>query len=161
MNLHFRLNQMIKNFDDAMMCTVAADGTVHARPMAIGAQGANGQLWFVTSRSSLKAAELAKRPQTTVTMQSSSHFVSLTGRATLVEDPAALREVWEPRMFTWFEGGADDPDVALVSFTPDLGEYWKQGAVERLELEVERLRANADDHDFDPQAAQEHARVAL
>lgn len=82
--LHF--HDILVDFDTAMLVSRAADRSLHARPMAIADVTASGDLWFVTSSSSGKVDEIPDDATVAVTMQSSSKFLSLSGKASLHRD---------------------------------------------------------------------------
>jgi general stress protein 26 len=51
----------------------------------------------------------------------SHSYVSVSGEARAVSDPAKLRQLWTKTASEWFTGGVDDPDLALIevqTFTP-------------------------------------------
>jgi len=51
-------------------------------------------------------------------------YVSVSGRARLVRDPAKAKELWSPLLKAWFPGGLDDPRLALLRIGVDHAEYW-------------------------------------
>ena len=52
------LSQLLEGFDTAMLVTRAADGRLHARPMAVAALRADADAYFVASIDSPKVAEV-------------------------------------------------------------------------------------------------------
>ena len=50
--------------------------------------------------------------------------MSLSGRATLVQDRAAIDAHWSDILSTWFPKGKEDPDVALLRIEVSDAEYW-------------------------------------
>jgi general stress protein 26 len=55
---------------------------------------------------------------------SKQDYVSLSGRAQLVRDKAAIDAHWGEAMRTWFPKGKDDPDIALLKVDITMAEYW-------------------------------------
>ncbi len=53
-----------------------------------------------------------------------SDFVSITGRAEVSDDRATIKELWSPFMQAWWDG-PEDPDIRLVTVTPDDAELWE------------------------------------
>jgi general stress protein 26 len=51
-------------------------------------------------------------------------YVSVTGRATLVDDAARKRELWSAVVRPWFPGGAEDPELVLLKLQPEHAELW-------------------------------------
>jgi general stress protein 26 len=85
-----------------------------------------GTLWFFTDSRSRKAREIAAEPQTSVILQcdKSSAYLHLAGRSTLVIDRAKMRELFTPKLKTWFPNGLDDPYLTLMRFDADGGYFW-------------------------------------
>ena len=55
---------------------------------------------------------------------SKQEYVSLSGKARLVRDKAAISEHWQESMRTWFPKGTEDPDIALLRVEVTEAEYW-------------------------------------
>jgi general stress protein 26 len=122
-----RLREIIRAVDICMLTTVGDDGSLHSRPMSNNRDVEfDGNLWFFTYGSSLKADEVGKVPQVCASFaDNDSHcYVSLTGSATIVRDRAKLAELWKPVYKAWFPGGLDTPDIALLHVEAERGEYW-------------------------------------
>lgn len=51
-------------------------------------------------------------------------YVTITGRATVGNDRAKIKELWTPFAKAWWDS-ADDPDILLVRFVPDEAELWE------------------------------------
>jgi general stress protein 26 len=52
------------------------------------------------------------------------HYVSASGIAELVDDPAKAKELWHDAYKTWFPKGLDDPDLVLLKVKVEKAEYW-------------------------------------
>ncbi len=132
-----RLRKLIKNTRTAMLTTVAADGTLRSRPMATLKARFEGDLWFVTRASAPKADEIKDNQNVNLAYSSpdDERFVSVTGTASLVRDPAKLQEMWSGRLKEWFPHGKKDPDLALIRVRVQQAEFWdpKTGKMVRLQ----------------------------
>ena len=51
-------------------------------------------------------------------------WVSLTGLATVVNDPAKKKELWNSAVEAWFPQGPEDPSVVLLKVDGNSAEYW-------------------------------------
>ena len=51
-------------------------------------------------------------------------FVSVSGRITPVHDREKIKAMWSEGASVYFPGGPDDPNVILLKFEPEFGEYW-------------------------------------
>jgi general stress protein 26 len=138
-----QLEEVVGHFRNAMVVTRTPDGALRARPMAVAKAEPNGNLWFLTSASSGKVDELRDDDHLAVTMQSSTRFVSLTGRGRIERDPAKRRELWSDLFRAWFPKGPDDPDLAVIELVAEQGEYWDQHGVEGLRYLFEVAKAAA------------------
>ncbi|HZH04854.1 MAG TPA: pyridoxamine 5'-phosphate oxidase family protein [Myxococcaceae bacterium] len=120
------LAKMIKGMRIAMLSSVEADGTIHARPMATQDLEFNGTLWFFTQASSHKVEEVDRDPHVNVAFsdEGNARYVSMSGTAELVRDAAKIREYWSPILKAWFKGGPEDPDLALLKVSVQHAQYW-------------------------------------
>jgi general stress protein 26 len=84
----------------------------------------DGDLWFFAERTSRKVAHLTAHPQVNVTVGSGSTWVSLTGRARVVDDAPRKRELWNGGVGAWFPEGPDDDRIVLVEVEGSSAEYW-------------------------------------
>jgi general stress protein 26 len=75
-----RFEDLLQAFDHAMLVSVARDGTLHARPMAI-AESDGAVLRFATSNRSAKTAEVAMDPRVSVVMQGNGAYLAISGKA--------------------------------------------------------------------------------
>lgn len=121
-----KLNELIKDVKFCMLVTQNEQGEFHSRPMATQEVDENGVMWFFTGKSSHKVQEIGREHQVNVAYgDSSTHkYVSVSGTAELVKDPAKEKELWNPFYEAWFPGGLEDPDLALLKVQISQAEYW-------------------------------------
>ena len=88
-----RMRKSIKGARIAMFTTVASDGKLRSRPMANLKGGFDGDLWFLTRSSAPKAEEIRDNQHVNVAYSDceDDRYVSISGTATLVRDPAKAR----------------------------------------------------------------------
>ncbi len=150
--------EVLEHFDTAMLVTRAHDGELRARPMAIADRDESGDLWFVTSFDSPKAAEIRADDQVSVTMQSKARFLSISGRAEIVRDRAKIEALWRETWKVWFPNGKDDPAIALVRVVASEGEYWDQHGAKGLKYAFDAARGliqgRRPDRDLEPERGQ-------
>jgi len=122
-----KVKELLAKFPIAFMVTIA-DGNFTARPIGIVGDQAkfDGTLWFITDKRSRKVAAIEKGAMTTLLFQNDKEgaYLHLTGRAAVVEDRARLEELYTTLQRTWFPKGLDDPDITLVKFEVEEGNYW-------------------------------------
>jgi general stress protein 26 len=116
---------LIKTAKFAMLVT-DDDGHLRGRPMAASQEQFDGTLWFFTRASSHKVTEVRADSRVCVTYAASGSqdYVSMSGRARLVRDPAQIEKRWSEILKAWFPDGRNDPDVALLAVEVEQAEYW-------------------------------------
>ena len=119
-----KLHELLEEFGIAMLVTRTQEGQLHGRPMALAEVDADGTLWFLTDRHSAKVDELTHDGHVGVIMQSKTKFVSVSGRASLVDDRERVSRLWNVEWKVWFPGGKDDPNLVLLRVHGEAGEYW-------------------------------------
>ncbi|MBA3468711.1 MAG: pyridoxamine 5'-phosphate oxidase family protein [Herpetosiphonaceae bacterium] len=131
-----KIAKEIKGINFAMMTTVAKDGSLHSRPMAVQQQDFDGDLWFFTSKDSVKIDELEANNQVNIAFSApdDNRYVSVSGRARVVSDKAKIDELWNPALKAWFPDGKADPSVTLIHVDPDLAEYWDSANSKLVQL---------------------------
>jgi general stress protein 26 len=120
-----RLWSLIRDVEVAML-TTEDGGVLRSRPMAAAERDGDATLWLFTRASSHKVSELARdeRVNLSYAAPSSQTYVSVSGTATLVRDPAAVAARWRESLRVWFPKGREDPDIALLRVTIEQAEYW-------------------------------------
>ena len=119
------ITKLIEGARVAMVTTVAEDGKLVSRPLALLERVFDGDLWFFTEDPSPKTEQLRANDQVNVALQAGNDFVSLAGTATVSTDRTMIEGLWNRHAEAWFENGIDDPKVALLHFHADTAEYWK------------------------------------
>ncbi len=116
---------MMKSVRFAMLTTEDGDH-LRARPMAASQDRFDGTLWFFTHASAHKVEEVESEHRVCVTYADPKmqNYVSLSGRARLVQDRATIDRHWSDILVTWFPNGKDDPDTALLRVDVTQAEYW-------------------------------------
>lgn len=119
------LARIIESFRTAMLVTDSgADGLV-SRPMSPLGDEFDGTLWFATERDNTCVAQVKANPRVHVSFadEGRNDYVSVSGRATQVDDRAKVEELWNPALSAFFEG-EDDPKLTLIRVDVDTAEYW-------------------------------------
>jgi general stress protein 26 len=120
----------IKDFVDdikfCMFCTSVTDMPFRTRPMSTLQVDEEGNLWFFSAKSSDKNDEIKDNDtvQLIYSKNSDVHFLTITGKATIVQDQAKKDELWNPIVKAYFPQGKDDPNLSLVKIKPEAAHYW-------------------------------------
>jgi len=123
---HVKVGTLIKDIRVAQFTTVEEDGSLRGRPMVTQDVEFDGTLWFFTQVQSPKVRELRGQEHVNVSYSDleNDRFISLSGRASVVQDRAKIDELWRPVLKAWFPEGKDDPQIALIRVDVDHAEYW-------------------------------------
>jgi general stress protein 26 len=122
-----RLQTMVKKARVAMLTTLDPKQELRSRPLHTERMDEDGTLWFIVGADAPKVGEIHQHDgKVCVSYADTEHqnYVSLTGTARLVDDPARKAELWSAIAEAWFPGGKTDPAVGLLRVTPERGEYW-------------------------------------
>jgi general stress protein 26 len=151
-----KLTELIAGIHVAMLTTFDASGELHSRPMASQGLDDGGRLTFVTSRDSALVTEATSAPvNVSFADIGKNAYVSVSGHAQLDTNREAIRAFWKPEFNAWFDGGIDDPNVALLRVSIASGEYWKTpgGPLTKL-AEFAKAATGNTSHEFG-----EHAKI--
>ncbi|MEO6095851.1 MAG: pyridoxamine 5'-phosphate oxidase family protein [Fibrobacteria bacterium] len=120
------LVKKIRGIKSATLTTEFDTNTVHSRPLACLKTTEDGVLWFFLRFSFSTAQEISQGAGVRLAYVSGDNrtFVSVTGTATLVEDPKRAKSLWDPALSGWFPEGVEDPDIVLLRVEVVKAEYW-------------------------------------
>jgi general stress protein 26 len=122
-----KIGELIDNVQIAMLTTVRRDGRLVSRPLRTieTAKPFNGELWFFVRASSHKADEVEAQPHVNLAYASPDRntYVSVSGRAKIVESRAKIAELWSPAMTLYFDG-PNDRDMVLMRIEVEGAEFW-------------------------------------
>lgn len=116
--------------DMTMMLGLTGVDEGHARPMTAQVEGDHGPIWFFASTDSALVEALGVRNRAIATFASKGHdvFAAVHGDLSVDRDRANVDRLWNPHVAAWYEGGKDDPKLALLRLDPDQAEIWKSGS---------------------------------
>jgi general stress protein 26 len=99
----------------------------HARPMTAQIeQEGHGPIWFFTSKDNALVQSLDRGDRAIAAFASKGHdlFATIHGRLSLDTDRAVIDRLWNRFVAAWFEGGKDDPKLALLRLDAERAEIW-------------------------------------
>lgn len=102
----------------------------HARPMTAQVENDRAPIWFFGSRESALVEHLQPGSRAIATFVSKDHdvFATVHGGLVLSDDRAAIERLWNPYVAAWYEGGKDDPKLALLRLDAERAEIWLDGS---------------------------------
>lgn len=119
------LAEKLESQRTAMVTLQDVEGRLSSRPLTAIEMDAQGALWFIVSRKAMAPLlPHADEPvNVAISDEGSSLYVSIAGRASLVDDLARKIQLWTMMARPWFSG-ADDPDLTLLRVQPLLADIW-------------------------------------
>ena len=98
----------------------------HARPMTAQLEGDRSPIWFFTTKDNAIVRNLGKGNRVIATFTSKGHdiFATIHGTVNLDNNRATIDKLWNRYVAAWFEGGKDDPKLALLRLDAERAEIW-------------------------------------
>jgi general stress protein 26 len=98
----------------------------HLRPMTAMSEGGRGPIWFFASRDGELTQRVGSGAGASLAFASREHdlFATVQGRVAPDQDRAVIDHFWNPFVAAWFDGGKDDPRMALLRFDAGHAEIW-------------------------------------
>lgn len=98
----------------------------HARPMTAQIEHDRGPIWFFTATDNGIVQNLGSGNRAMAHFASKGHDVwaTLHGSLTLDNDRATIDRLWNPFVAAWYEGGKDDPKLALLRLDGEEAQIW-------------------------------------
>jgi general stress protein 26 len=111
-----------------MTMMIGLDGVEdgHARPMTAQLDGERGPIWFFTAKDHALVQNLRAGNRVIATFTSKGHdiFATVQGTLTMDNNRATIDKLWNRFIAAWFEGGKDDPKLALLRLDAERAEIW-------------------------------------
>lgn len=134
--------ETLDTFHTGMLVTHAAGGALRARPMVLaGVDRAEDRLYFFTDLETPKVDEIRHDELVSVTFQSTSAYLSISGTARILVDRPKVRSLWQDAFKVWFPQGPDHDSLALIELNGDSGEIWDTGGKATLRYLFEASKA--------------------
>jgi general stress protein 26 len=98
----------------------------HARPMTAQVEGDRATIWFFAAKDNVLVQRLGEGNRAIATFTSKGHdlFATVHGNLILDNDRAAIDRLWNRFVAAWYEGGKDDPNLALLRLNAERAEIW-------------------------------------
>ena len=135
---HEALWDLLKDTRFCMLAHRHPDGTLHSHPLTTQNKslGEDGCLYFFVSRSTELGQRLQQDGNVNLAYANPGKdtWVSVTGMARVLDDPAKKKELFNPIAKAWFPNGPEDPDMELVEVRIAEAEYWNVKENKLLQL---------------------------
>ncbi len=121
-----KIREIAKDANICMFVTDLSSLPLAGRPMATQEVDEEGNIWFMSGRNSEKNKEIHNddKVQLFYSHTSNYEYLSIFGRAEIVNDRSKIEELWTPMAKTWLKEGKDDPDISLIKVMPEDAYYW-------------------------------------
>jgi general stress protein 26 len=106
------------------MLTTHDGEKIRSRPMAAFVRRDEDRVYFLTDASHHNDDEIADNPNVGLAFADGQKFVSVTGRATVSNDRAKIKDLWGVHAKAWWDS-PEDPNIRLLTVTPDDAEFWE------------------------------------
>ncbi|WP_295555095.1 pyridoxamine 5'-phosphate oxidase family protein [uncultured Hyphomicrobium sp.] len=113
--------------DMTMMLGLDGIDAANPRPMTALLEGEHPPIWFFTAKDSEIVQTFGRGQRAIATFTSKDHqlFAAVHGGLVLDNDRAVIDRLWNPFIAAWFEGGKDDPKLALLRFDAERAQIWE------------------------------------
>ena len=120
--------ELIKDIKFGMLTHRHSNGMLHSVPLTTqnGKDDQADTVYFFVSRQSDIATHVVQDPNVNISYAdlSDDSYVSVSGKATILEDSAKKEALFSSFAKAWFPGGPTDPDLALLAVKIGHAEYW-------------------------------------
>lgn len=118
------IKKLTEEIGICMMCTYVG-GKLHSRPMSTQQVDEEGNIWFLSDKTSAKHREIEINNTVDLLYAGSyDKFLSLCGTATVLYDRNKIKELYKPIVKVWMPGGEDDPNLSIIKVAVNDGYYW-------------------------------------
>ncbi len=120
-----KMTSMVNDIDFAMLLTDLKNQPISAVPMSTKKVDDQGNIWFLSGLNSDHNTNIVNSPEVQLLYSdiSDMEFISIYGRATIIADPAILKDLYEKTDDAWFTG-VDDPNLTAIKVVPEEAYYW-------------------------------------
>ncbi len=123
------INKIKELADDMPICmflTRLDKRPIPSRPMETRKVDDDGNIWFLSSKSSSKDHDISQDPQVQLIYanRDNAEYMSVLGEAEELDDMDLKKELWTGIAKTWFPQGVEDPNLIVIRVRAQEGYYW-------------------------------------
>lgn len=107
------------------MLTTIEGRDLRSRPMAAHPEPIENAFYFLMDARSPKEEQLVAQPSVglTFTDLKEQEFLSVSGKAQVVDSPDKIRELWDTAAKAWWDN-PENPNIRVLRVTAHSAEYW-------------------------------------
>ncbi|MGE0666527.1 MAG: pyridoxamine 5'-phosphate oxidase family protein [Sphingomonadales bacterium] len=155
------LKQLWDLLDDFTFCMATThDGdTLRSRPMSPRVDAEAGVVRFLVETGTTMTRQIEQDDDVNLAFiaPTDRNFISLSGTASISEDRAMIKQLWNKAAEAWFVGGPERANVAVVTVHPTYAEFWDG---ESSDIKMMWEMAKARRHDRKPDVT-EHKKMPM
>ena len=144
------ISEKMRDIDFAILSTRTEGGWISGRPMSNNREVEfDGDSYFFTCEDARSVADIRQDPNVGLGYQSKSgmlglkpFFLTLEGRASLIQDKSEFAKHWTKDLDAWFKEGIDTPGLTLIRVEAERLHYWD--GYEEGELGLSKSEAMAN-----------------
>jgi general stress protein 26 len=126
------ISEKMRDIDFAMLSTRTEGGAIASRPMSNNRQvDFDGDSYFFTCEDTRTVSDIRREPSVGLSYQGKSgvlgmkpFFITVEGRAELIDDKDRFAEHWTKDLDSWFKEGIDTPGLLMVKVEALRLHYW-------------------------------------
>jgi general stress protein 26 len=107
----------------------------HTRPMTAlldgdPCDGGRTSMWFFTVKGNAMVHQLDQGHRAIATFIDKGHniFATIHGTMLVESDPGMIDRLWNSHVAAWYDGGRNDPNIALLRLDPEQAEIWENAS---------------------------------
>lgn len=154
-----KVGEIIGDLRIGMITTLDETHRLASRPMQVQEVESAGTLWFFATTKGSLIDDVNGEANVNVTFSSPGRnkFLSISGRATAIENRSKMEALWHPSLRLWFEQGLETPGLCLLKVDIQEAEYWDSPSAPVVRI-AGFVHAMISDEPYKPG---EHHRVAM
>lgn len=121
-----KIRELVKHNNICLFTSNLTTLPLQTRPMAVQEVDDDGNIWFLSSKSSHKNFQVEDDPRVQLMFanRGDNEFLSIYGEATIYTDRNKIEDIWSPIAKAWFKEGKNDPDLSVIKVSPEDAYYW-------------------------------------
>lgn len=121
-----KIQDMIGNDNIVLFCCNLGSKPFDSTPMSTQSVDKDGTIWFFSTTDSDRNKYVRQDPSVQLLFgdSGSQNYLSLYGKAEVMQDAEKAEALWTPFAKVWFPEGPTDPKLSLIRFRPSEGFYW-------------------------------------
>ncbi len=144
------ISEKMRDIDFAVLSTRTDGGAIGGRPMSNNRQVEfDGDSYFFACEDTRTISDIRRDPNIGLAYQTKSgvlgmkpFFLTVEGRASLIQDKARFAEHWDKELDAWFKQGIDTPGLTLIKVEAQRLHYWD--GYDEGELNLSAQKAGAE-----------------